>query len=150
MWYENGGEDQNEEDERVPNNIVCSVMLNIENLPNDVQALIWEYAVDIAAEQRDSFRRNGRPKTEWKRHMEERDNRNRLLRNVSRKAYDFCAYMDDVKRYETGRSKYQPWPYYKPKYRRCIACGNNAIHVTEPTWKTNCYECYRYCPFLGK
>lgn len=115
-------------------------MFNLEKLPNDAQALIWEYAVDIAGEQRDTFRRL----------REERDNCGRLMCRVAAKAYDFCNYMDDLKRYETGSKKKQPWPLYKPKYRPCNMCGENVIHVNEPTWKTKCYRCYRIWHLCGQ
>ena len=108
-------------------------MFDLQELPNDVQALIWEYAFDIAYEQKKTFRRLDK----------ERDNCGRLMIRIAETADNFCSYMRRVKLYETGRLKSQPWPLYKPEYRRCNTCGCNSIHVNEPKWKTKCYECYR-------
>lgn len=106
-------------------------MLNIEDLPTEIQLMIWRYAHKIAYTERNL--------------ADDADDEKAY--RCAKKAGDYCLYMRDVNEYDLGLTKYKPWPHYLPTCRKCKTCKHLSIPKSDPAWKTQCIECYKHSKY---
>ena len=112
-------------------------MLNIEELPSEIQLMIWTNARLSAKDWENDL--EDMPLHRWESYTE-------LLRmdRKQRKTLDYILYMKRVKEFELGLRKKKPHPHYLPTCRKCKSCGDLTIPKSEPSWKTQCIECFKH------
>ena len=116
----------------------------IEDLPLEIQKKIWDEATCVARDCRNEIthlqRDNRKSTCPWKKEIAKEL---KIIERKCEKGKHYCDYMHYLTQYKLGECEKEPWPYYKPKYRKCKSCGDMAIHVEEPHWKKICIDCYK-------
>ena len=95
-------------------------MFDIEQLPNEIQLMIWTYAQKAAHDWADDLGL-GLDDHDLKYNYIQPPYLNNLtplalyrLVRIQRFTTDYIIYMKRVKRYELGINKNKPWPHYPP------------------------------------
>mgnify|MGYP006168166081 CR=1 FL=1 len=122
-------------------------MLVIEELPNEVQHLIWSHARRASKEwSNDIMRLNDDSDSHHYFGEEFFDELDRMTRKQS-KSLHYIMYMMRVKEYELGSRKSKPPRHYLPLCRECKTCGDLRVPKEAPSWKTQCIECYKHTKY---
>ena len=109
-------------------------MIEVLNLPIEIQEIIWDKASKAAAFERDIV-------------LNEKNDFNdsdEMLYRRADKSQKYCLYMRNMAQHDLGIRKKKPWPHYLPVCRRCSVCGHLRIPLEEPSWKKRCKECWQH------